>query len=753
MYQIDEKREELEIQARYEELLAEVRKIKTLSQQEEDDVYRAYAMAKQAHAGTRRKSGEPYIFHPLAVALIAVKEVGLGPIAVICALLHDVVEDTDISLDQLRMVFGERVAVIVDGVTKIDDVTVLQQAASKQAENYRKILLSMCNDAYVIFLKLCDRLHNMRTLASMKDTKKLAISSETEYLYIPLAHRLGLYTIKTELEELVMRYTNPIKYAEIEAKINESAGTEAKLQECLMTPIRKILDSHGYKYRIKTRIKSVFSCFKKMETKHVEFDEIYDLYAMRIILDVPAEMEKEECFRVYALISHQFPPNPNRFRDWITVPKSNGYESLQTTVMSPIGRWVEVQIRTERMDNIAEKGMAAHFLYKEAHPEEQIDSNPVEEWLQQIRSTLENTDKSALDLVEEFKESLYTKEIYLFTPKGETVKLPFHATVLDFAFAIHTDLGLHCIGAKVNAKVVSIGQRLHSGEQVQVLTSRNVFPSEDWLQQVTTSRAKEHIKDYLREQRKVYHDQGKELLQKYCKELDIRMEHAQIKSELKSYFGLTSSVDLYYQIVKGDIGATEVAQCFGKAKAAPSMFFLGPYRNIFEADETDASKLRQETKESSTLSTRLSALNYEVDERYDQFDVMPAPCCKPVQGDTVVGIREGDKIMVHRTNCKVAMHEMANHEDKIVRTKWREGEKVSFLTGIAFTAIDRKGLLQELTQVVTQDMDLNMRALTIEASEGVCKGVVMLYVNNLDNINQLISNISTIVGVTNVRRV
>lgn len=753
MYQIDERREALEIQAKYEELLEACKKIKTLTQQEEDDIFRAYSIANQAHAGTRRKSGEPYIFHPLAVALIAVKEVGLGPIAVICALLHDVVEDTDITLDQLRMVFGERVAVIVDGVTKIDDVTVLQQADSKQAENYRKILLSMCNDAYVIFLKLCDRLHNMRTLGSMKDTKKLAISSETQYLYIPLAHRLGLYTIKTELEELVMRYTNPIKYAEIEAKINLSAGTELLLKDCLTAPICKILDSHGYRYRIKTRIKSVYSCFKKMENKHVDFDEIYDLYAMRIILDVPKEMEKEECFRVYALISQQFPPNPNRFRDWITVPKSNGYESLQTTVMTPIGRWVEIQIRTDRMDNIAEKGMAAHFLYKEAHPEENIENNPVEEWLQQIRSTLENTDKSALDLVEEFKESLYTKEIYLFTPKGETVKLPFHSTVLDFAFAIHTDLGLHCIGAKVNAKVVPIGYRLHSGEQVQVLTSRNVNPSESWLEEVKTSRAKEHIKNYLREQRKVFHDQGKEMLMNYCKQLGIKMEYAAIKSKMKNYFGLTSGTDLYYQIVKGEIGSKEVSQCFGKAKASPSMFFLGPYRNMFEADDNDAQKLKNDPDGASALSSHLSPLNYEVDENYSDFEVMPAPCCKPVQGDTVVGIKDGDKIMIHRTNCKVAMDEMANHEDKIVRTKWREGEKVSFLTGIAFTAIDRKGLLQELTQVITQDMDLNMRALTIEASEGVCKGVVMLYVNNLDNINQLISNITSIVGVTNVRRV
>ena len=485
MYEIDEQREELQIQEKYEELLEACRQIKMLTPQEEEDIFRAYAIAKQAHNGTRRKSGEPYIFHPLAVALIAVKEVGLGPIAVICALLHDVVEDTEITLDSIRMLFGDRVATIVDGVTKIKDVIELHQSESKQAENYRKILLSMCRDAYVIFLKLCDRLHNMRTLDSMKDTKKLAISSETQYIYIPIAHRLGLYNIKTELEELVMRYTNPEKYDEISEEIAKRAGTEQKLKECLTKPLRQLLDAAGLKYEIKTRVKSVYSCWKKMQNKGVTFEEIYDLYAMRVILTVERDKEmsdedfhqreKEECFKAYTILTNKekggFPQNGNRFRDWITTPKVNGYESLQTTVMTSIGQWVEIQIRTQRMDNIAEKGMAAHFLYKEAHPEENSINNPMEEWLQSIRNTFENTEKSAIDQVQEFKESLYTNEIYLFTPKGKVVKMPAHSTVLDFAFAIHTDIGIHCIGAKVNSKVVPVGFTLHSGQMVQVLTS------------------------------------------------------------------------------------------------------------------------------------------------------------------------------------------------------------------------------------------------------------------------------------------
>ena len=521
-YVIDEAREACEMQAKYLELISSCRQLKPLTSDEEQGILRAYTMAREAHAGTRRKSGEPYIFHPLAVALIAVKEVGLGPTAVMAALLHDVVEDTDITIDELRMVFGDRVAAIVDGVTKIDDVMLLQQSESKQAENYRKILLSMCNDAYVIFLKLCDRLHNMRTLDSMKDTKKLIIASETSYLYIPLALRLGLYSIKTELEELVMRYTNPEKYAEIEAKIAATAGTGEQLEQCLVEPVRRMLDEAGYQYSLKTRVKSVYSCWKKIENKHVAFEEIYDLYAMRIVLKgIPREHEKEECFKIYAMISGSFDPNPKRFRDWITHPKNNGYESLQTTVMTPIGRWVEVQIRTERMDIIAEKGMAAHFLYKEAHPEEQIDNSPVEEWLAQIRTSLEQSDKSALDLVEEFKGALYTKEIYLFTPNGQTITLPSRSTVLDFDYAIHTYLGHHCIGAKVNARVVGRSERLHTGDQVQVLTTENTVPTEEWLGECQIPHAREAVKLALRTQRKSYTGEGKRRLAEYFKKLRL----------------------------------------------------------------------------------------------------------------------------------------------------------------------------------------------------------------------------------------
>ncbi|MBR1784134.1 MAG: bifunctional (p)ppGpp synthetase/guanosine-3',5'-bis(diphosphate) 3'-pyrophosphohydrolase [Bacteroidales bacterium] len=744
-YVIDERREEQEIQAKFQELIEACRALKPMSNDEERSVMQAFRVAKEAHAGTRRKSGEPYIFHPLAVALIAVKEVGLGPVAVVAALLHDVVEDTDITLDELRMVFGDRVARIVDGVTKIDDVMLMQQTESKQAENYRKILLSMCNDAYVIFLKLCDRLHNMRTLGSMKDTKKLIIASETSYLYIPLAHRLGLYAIKTELEELVMRYTMPERYAEIEAKIAATGGTEERLRECLVEPMLAMLDEAGYHYTLKTRIKSVYSCYKKMEHKHIDFDEIYDLYAMRIVLsDVPREHEKEECFRVYSLITDRFQPNPKRFRDWITNPKANGYESLQTTVMTPIGRWVEIQIRTERMDAIAEKGMAAHFLYKEAHPDEQLDNNPFEDWLQQVRTSLEQSDKSALDLVEEFKESLYTQEIYLFTPGGKTITLPSHSTVLDFAYAIHSDLGHHCIGAKVNARVVGRSERLQTGDQVQVLTTAGTMPTEEWLADCQTQRAREAVKASLRRQRRKYTEEGKRKLADYLERLHIK-DNPQNLGQMKRFFSQKSDIDMYYDLAMGNITEHQVAECFGKARPAPQLFFLDQYKQYFASTPLAASlgNSREVTP----------ATPFLLDKKYEHLPTEVASCCRPVQGDQVVGIVQEGRVMVHRTGCRVARDEMANHENHTIRAKWRPGEQLSLLAGIALTAIDNKGLLQEITKRISEELDMNMRALTLEASEGVARGIIMLYVNGVESINRLIDKLKSIDGIEDVHRI
>ncbi|MDY5969366.1 MAG: RelA/SpoT family protein [Bacteroidales bacterium] len=784
------KNEEQAIEAKFQDLIETCRQRNIVSKQDEVDIYRAFTIARNAHQGSLRKSGEPYIFHPLAVAKIAVKEVGLGPIAVICALLHDVVEDTDITLDQLSATFGSRVAKIVDGVTKITAVTRLTEkqaegletdlpaeTSSLQAENYRKILLAMCDDVYVIFLKLCDRLHNMRTLGSMLETKRLAIASETQYLYIPLAHRLGLYKIKTELEDLVMKYTNPSQYADIEKKIKQASELAPKLEECFFQPIKHALDAEGYHYAIKTRIKSVYSCYKKMQNKGVVFDEIYDFFAMRIILDVKQENEKEECFKVYATVSKLFKPNPSRFRDWITTPKNNGYESLHTTVMSPIGRWVEVQIRSQRMDEIAEKGMAAHFLYKEAHPEEKIEGNPVEEWLQQLRTTLENSSKNALDLVEEFKETLTMRNIFVFTPKGETVVLPAHATVLDFAYAIHSHVGNTCMGAKVNSQVVPIQHTLHSGDQVQIITSRTTRPSEQWLKIAITTKAKEYIKDQLRVQKRQHEANGKRKLTEIFAKLH-RTNDASTRGQCLRYFNLRSTLDLYYKVDIGGLGELDFKQAFGLAKKSPHMLFLEPYRNVFEANEAkqgqtidplaettifsqiDAKKdcksdeeLEKQLKADMMWESKEHPFPFLLEKEYEHIETHPASCCKPVQGDDVIGFLENGEIEVHRSNCPIAMHKMSIHKERIIRTRWRLGEKVTFLTGIAVTGFDRKGLLQEMTGIISNEMNLNMRAITLEASEGVARGIIMLYVHDLDGCNRLIQRLKDIDGIEEAKRI
>ncbi len=766
---MDINEEERAIDAKYEELIQACRQRRPLSEKEEEDIYRAFTLARDSHSGVRRKSGEPYIFHPLSVALIAVKEVGLGTIAVISCLLHDVVEDTDITLEQIQAAFGERVARIVDGVTKISALMRITnggaEAAAKgdvdslQAENYRKILLAMCDDVYVIFVKLCDRLHNMRTLGSMKETKRLAISSETRYLYIPLAHRLGLYSIKTELEELVMRYTNPVEYEEIERKIEQAKGVETQLRVCFVSVVQKMLDAAKYKYELKFRLKSVYSCYKKMQNKGVPFDEIFDLYAMRIILDVPPECEKEECFHLYATLTKLFKPNPSRFRDWITHPKNNGYESLHITLMSPIGRWVEVQIRSRRMDEVAEKGMAAHFLYKENHPNETIEGNPVEEWLQEIRATLENNEKSAVNLVEEFKETLYTREIFVFTPKGEVVKLPAHSTVLDFAYAIHSQLGNSCMGAKVNSQVKPLQQVLHSGDQVQVITSRAVQPTEEWLKIVATTKARGYVRDNLRQQRREHMESGQHKFADILNKLH-RTDTAATLGQCLRYFNLRSTIDLFYQVDIGIIGELELAQCFGLAKRPPDLLFLGPYRQFFDSDEekvTDsvaaAPLPHDKAATDDECDCRDTAYPFLLDEGYNHSEVHPASCCKPVQGDDVVGLMKDDKIVVHRSNCPHAMNEMSLHKERIVRTQWRTGEKMQFLTGIAITAIDRKGMLQDITRITSQEMNLNIRAITIEASEGVAHGIIMLYVHNLANCDNLVTRLREIEGIEIVKRI
>lgn len=743
MYVIDEDREAVEIEKKYQNLLSLCQQEHELSAADSENIFRAFSIARNAHANVRRKSGEPYIFHPLEVATIAVKDIGIGPIGVVCALLHDVVEDTDTSLEELRLVFGDRVAKIIDGLTKISDVFDMQ-TTSLQAENFKKILLAMCDDVYVILLKLSDRLHNMRTLDSMPSTKQLAIASETEFLYIPLAHRLGLYPIKSELEELVMKYTNPKEYAEIKSQIENTQVDRDTYIDEFSRPIRDELNNRGYNYVLNGRVKSIYSIWKKMVRKGVTFEEVFDIFAIRIIIDVPKEVEVEECFKVYSIIMSMFPKkNNDRFRDWISTPKNNGYESIHVTVMGPAGKWVEVQIRSKRMDEIAEKGMAAHFLYKEYHPDEVVHNDIAENWLRQIRENLENSDKNALDFVEDFKQSLYTKEIYVFTPKGKMIVLPAGSSVLDFAFAVHTELGLTSIGAKANSKVVPNSHILKSGEQVQILVSKKAQPTEEWLSYVNTSHAKAEIRKALREHKKAVGSTGHELFIEIMARNHFSINQYTM-AKIKKAFGIENDLDLYYKIVQNTITEDDIRDVFSTQKEpkSPLMMLLSPFR----------SKKKEET-ESGKADYQYTFENILLDEKYENLKPEPAECCNPVPGDDVVGFIDDGRIVVHRTSCKHAIEEMATHKNRIVKAKWRKGEAVSFLAAIEITAIDRHGLLQELTRVISDEMDLNIRGITLEGSKGVGRGIIMVYVSNLDNLNRLIEKIRNIDGIENVTRI
>ncbi len=747
MYEIDEIREAKEIDDKYHQLIDLCNNVTPLSSDDEDTIFRAFSIARKAHSNVRRKSGEPYIFHPLEVAIIAVKEIGIGPVGVVCALLHDVVEDTEITLDELRTVFGDRVAKIIDGLTKISVFDM--QIQSIQAENFKKILLAMADDVYVILLKLCDRLHNMRTLDSMENTKQLAISSETQFLYIPLAHRLGLYSIKSELEDLCMKYTNPKEYYRIKDLIDNSQVDRDRYIDEVSRPLREVLDARGFKYTMNGRVKSIFSIWNKMVRKGVPFNEVYDVFAIRIILDVPVEVEKEECWRVYSIITSMFRQNPERTRDWITNPKANGYESLHTTVMGHGGKWLEIQIRSKRMDEIAEKGMAAHFLYKENHPEEDVHNDIVENWLHQIRENLDNSDKNALDFVEDFKQSLYTKEIYLFTPKGQMITMPAGSTVLDFAFAIHTELGLSSMGAKVNSKVVPNNYELRSGAQVQILSSKKVQPTDEWLSFVKTTHAKLEIKKNLREQKKMYKDDGQKKLKSILASMMKKDSPANIE-KIKRYFDIDDNLDLYYKIARGKITKEDVERSLQNEKS-PWLMLLSPFKSLFGAND----KTTGETPADTSLKEQYQYDfgNILLDAKYGNLIPEPATCCNPVPGDDVIGFVEDDRIVVHRTNCRAAIEEMATHKNRIVKAKWRKGEAVSFLAAIEITAMDRRGLLQDLTRVISEEMDLNIRGITIEGSEGVGKGLIMVYVSNLDDLNSLMQKLQAVDGIENVKRI
>ncbi|MBQ9255140.1 MAG: bifunctional (p)ppGpp synthetase/guanosine-3',5'-bis(diphosphate) 3'-pyrophosphohydrolase [Bacteroidales bacterium] len=740
MYIVDEELERKEILSRYKKLISTVSDRAT--KEEKLMIRKAFTVARNAHAQARRRTGEPYIYHPLEVARIASADLGLGPTAIVCALLHDVVEDTEYTLEDIENIFNKKVAQIVDGLTKIQDIFDYD-TQSIQSENFKKLIVTIGDDVRVILLKLCDRLHNMRTLDAMSEKKQLKIASETQFLYVPLAHRLGLYKFKSELEDLATKYINPKDYYTIADKLKDTEEDRKKFIADFCKPIREKLKEKGFDFTISYRVKSITSVLGKMEKKGVKFEEIYDIFAIRIILNTPQEVEKETCYSVYSLISGMYEQRADRFRDWLTKPKSNGYEALHTTVMSKQGKWVEIQIRSMRMDEIAEKGLAAHYKYKEVE-EGALDEN-LDSWLSSIRDLLDNPTTSAIDFVNDFKMNIVTDEITVFTPKGKSISLTFGSSVLDFAFNIDVSLGLSCIGAKVNYKVVPIDYKLHNADQVEIITSSIARPEEKWLQYVRTPKAIQEIRKAIDSYKSMFYSVGEDKLREIFEHNKITFDQTNVEI-LRKYMGIESLTDLYYKVFNDEIDNYLVQSCFSKDEKNSSWIFLkNPLKtNKDSKNNTLSEQIReqiQENPEKLLMNQDIESLPY-----------VTAKCCNPLPGDDIVGlIREGS-IEVHRTSCKKAVDEMSKHGNHIIKAKWRENEKITFLAGIKIQGIDRKGLLQELARVISEIWNLNMRSLAMESSEGVFEGTMMVYISNADSLNSLMDNIRKIDGIESVKR-
>ncbi|HVZ56900.1 MAG TPA: bifunctional (p)ppGpp synthetase/guanosine-3',5'-bis(diphosphate) 3'-pyrophosphohydrolase [Chitinophagaceae bacterium] len=694
----------------------------------------AFELAAEAHKTMRRKSGEPYILHPLAVARICVEEIGLGIRSTICSLLHDTVEDTDVTLEDVEREFGSEIARIVDGLTKIANV--IDVNASQQAENFKKILLTLTDDPRVILIKLADRLHNMRTLDSMKPEKQLKVSSETVYVYAPLAHRMGLYNIKTEMEDLAMKYMEPQTYREIAKKLSETKRERTRYINEFIRPLKEQLEKGGFRFEIFGRPKSIHSIWNKMRKKGVAFEEVYDLFAIRIILDSPPEKEKEDCWKVYSVITDEYTPSPERLRDWLSNPKSNGYEALHTTVMGPQGKWVEVQIRTKRMNEIAEKGLAAHWKYKEGG----ADESRFDQWFQQIREMISNQETDSIDFLQDFKTSFLTEEIYVYTPKGDVKMLPVGSTALDFAFSIHSAIGTQCIGAKVNHKLVPISHKLRSGDQVEIITSGKQKPSEDWLGFVVTAKARTKIKDALKEAKRAIADEGKYTLQRKLEGMGAAFSQGNI-DEVAAFYKLSSSLDLFYQIAIRNIDLRELKEfkVLGDRLESPR-----PVRPAGEA--------RPESAHAAALSKKDAELII-FGESSDRIVYNLANCCKPIPGDDVFGfVTTGKGLTIHRTNCPNAAKLLAHYGHRVVKTKWAKNKEISFLTGLKIIGMDDVGVIHKITNLISGELKINIAALTVEAKEGLFKGDIKLYVHDKEELENLVARLKDLPGIERVER-
>lgn len=732
-YNLTEEEEKKEILRQYRGLLRELKP--KLKPGDKELLRTAFEMSVDAHKTMRRKSGEPYILHPIAVARICVEEIGLGVRSTICALLHDTVEDTDITLDDIRREFGSEIAKIVDGLTKIS--TVMDANTSQQAENFKKILLTLTDDPRVILIKLADRLHNMRTMDSMKREKQLKISSETVYVYAPLAHRMGLYAIKTEMEDLSMKYLEPDTYRYIAQKLSDTRRERTRYINDFIRPLKEKLERAGFNFEIVGRPKSIHSIWNKMKKKGVSFEEVYDLFAIRIIVDAPHEKEKEECWKVYSMITDEYNPSPERLRDWLSNPKSNGYEALHTTVMGPAGKWVEVQIRTKRMNEIAEKGLAAHWKYKEGA----TDESRFDKWFQQIREVLSNQETNSLDFLHDFKTSFLTEEIYVYTPKGDVRMLPVGASALDFAFSVHTAVGSRCIGAKVNHKLVPIGHKLRSGDQIEIITSAKQKPTMEWLQHVITSKAKQKIKDSLKEEKRKVAEDGRVILQKKLDAIGGMITQHNLE-ELANYYKLHSSLDLLYEIALKRIDLKELKDF---TASGDRLFFPKPVRTEPEH--------KHEIEPHHKVLEKRDAELIIFGESGDHFKYSLANCCKPIPGDDVFGfISTGEGLKIHRTNCPNAARLLANYGHRVVKTRWAKNKEISFLTGLKIIGLDDVGIIHKITNLISGEMRFNISAMSIEARDGIFEGNIKIFVHDKEELDELVKRLLALPDIQRVDR-
>lgn len=703
--------------------------------QGEDDILmirKAYDLANEAHANMRRKSGEPYFTHPLAVAFIVAEEIGLGPKSVVGALLHDVVEDTDYTLSDIERMFDHTIANIVDGLTKISDV--LDKDSSTQVENFRKMLITMSQDIRVIFIKLADRLHNMRTLDSMPEYKQVKIVSETVYLYAPLAHRLGLYSVKTELEDLALKYQHPLIYREISRKFKETEEERNKYIEEIITPIKNLLESEGISCTIKGRTKSVFSIWNKMQTKNVPFEEIYDLFAIRIVFDHPDDLPDSKaratCYQIMSLITDIYPHHEQRVRDWIKKPKSNGYEALHVTVMGPRGKWVEIQIRSRKMDDIAERGFASHWKYKTRESGEDPSLDLI---IANLNELLNSKDGNLMSFLDDLKINLFSSEVYVFTPKGEIRTMPKSATALDLAYDIHTEVGHHAIAAKVNHKLQPLSYVLNSGDQVEILTSEKQYPKREWLDFVRTPKAKSRIKSALKEERRLNIEKGMDMFFKKIRELNLKLDFKQF-NELREKYNVPNKEEFYYKIGVGQILIDDIEKQLEGRKS----FFARYWKVTLRKPKTS----KEQTKNSMIIET------------LDNKKITLAQCCNPIPGDEVAGVvNPNNSIIIHKKSCNVLINFASKFGDRIISVKWSVTKKLSFLVKLRIEGVDSMGIVHKITSVISKEANVNMKAINIDTKDELFFGEIQLYIHDVEDLEALIKQLKKIKGVNNVIRV